>query len=65
MDIQVWSDVLTAHGPWPAFCLILACGVAFLLRRLAAIQDRAWRTLDENTRALAEFATLLRERLPR
>ena len=65
MDIQAWSDFLTAHGPWLAFTAALLAALICLLRRMAAVQDRAWDALDANTKAIGEFSTLLRERLPR
>ena len=65
MELQAWSNFLSDHGPWPALGAVLLAGVAFLLRRLACVQDRAWETLDANTRAIVEFSTLLRERLPK
>lgn len=64
-DISAWSDFLTAHGPWPAFCGVLLVAVAYLVKRLGAVQDKSADLSEKNAAALAEFSTLLRERLPR
>lgn len=64
-DIGAWSQFLTAHGPWPAFCAVSLIANGYLIKRLGAVQDKSANIAEKSAAALAEFSTLLRERLPR
>ena len=58
MGDQVWTVLISEHGPWVFL-------VVFLLWRDMQ-KDKATReVLDKNTQILAEMTTILRERLPR
>lgn len=60
-----WSEFLTAHGPWPAFCALTVAAVVYLAMRLAATHKRAWEALDANTKAMTALEIVIRERVQR